>query len=200
LFDLKEKTSSARHFVDYLTVKIFYPTVYKFVQPTKAMTTFVKNRFKNKSLVGIVIGTASGENAENIMKNLNISKLFLIDPYASYKEDEKTINRSRDLKLASKRLTKFGNRIFFIRDYSSNAAKKFKNNSIDFVYIDGNHSYDFVKKDIMSYYPKVKKDGVIGGHDFYVEYPGVCKAVLEFVNEKKLKLFGAQLDWWVIKK
>ena len=36
---------------------------------------------------------------------------------------------------------------------------------LDFVYIDGNHAYEYVKKDIGLYYPKLKKGGVIGGHD-----------------------------------
>ena len=34
---------------------------------------------------------------------------------------------------------------------------KFEDNSIDAIYIDGDHSYEGVKNDLELYYPKVKK-------------------------------------------
>jgi hypothetical protein len=47
------------------------------------------------------------------------------------------------------------------------APKYYKDRSLDFVYIDADHSYEIVKKDIKSWYPKVKIGGVIAGHDYY---------------------------------
>ncbi|GAI57889.1 unnamed protein product [marine sediment metagenome] len=73
--------------------------------------------------------------------------------------------------------------------------------NLDFVYIDGNHAYEFVKEDIKNYWPKVKKGGVFGGHDYYnlSKAREVKKAVDEFVKENKLKLFTGNIDWWVVK-
>ena len=57
----------------------------------------------------------------------------------------------------------------------------FEDNSIDFIYIDGNHQYDFVKKDLEDYVPKVKVGGVIAGHDYGgPTTPGVTKAIDEY--------------------
>ena len=36
----------------------------------------------------------------------------------------------------------------------------------DFIYIDGDHSYEAVKRDIELYLPKLKKGGLIAGHDY----------------------------------
>ena len=71
---------------------------------------------------------------------------------------------------------------------------------VDFIYIDGNHSYDFVKRDIELYYPKVKDGGVIGGHDIY--FHEVQKAVFEFVIKNNLlnNLHAKYPDWWIIKE
>jgi len=40
---------------------------------------------------------------------------------------------------------------------------------------------------------------VLGGHDFWGNETGVCRAVVEFANEHNLKLYGGLTDWWVIK-
>ena len=53
-----------------------------------------------------------------------------------------------------------------IRCLSKNAVKLFKDESLDFVYIDANHAYDFVKEDLEMWWPKIKKGGYICGHDY----------------------------------
>jgi len=58
--------------------------------------------------------------------------------------------------------------VSFIKSDSCDAAKDFEDNSIDMVYIDGDHRYEKVCKDIISWFPKVKTNGYIAGHDFLV--------------------------------
>jgi len=48
---------------------------------------------------------------------------------------------------------------------SEEAVKTFQDNSIDFLFIDGDHKYEKVKQDINLWYPKVKKGGWLTGHD-----------------------------------
>jgi predicted O-methyltransferase YrrM len=47
-------------------------------------------------------------------------------------------------------------------------ANNFTDGSLDFVYIDANHSYEYAKRDILSWLPKVKKGGILAGHDYYM--------------------------------
>ena len=57
--------------------------------------------------------------------------------------------------------------------------------SLDFVFIDADHSYDAVKDDIALWRPKVKTGGWLGGHDYHPrKFPGVVKAVDEAFEGK----------------
>jgi len=57
--------------------------------------------------------------------------------------------------------------ITLIRKTSEDAAKDFAKRSLDFVYIDANHSFGYVAMDLMKWANKVKKGGIIAGHDYY---------------------------------
>lgn len=58
-------------------------------------------------------------------------------------------------------------------------AKDFEDESIDFCFIDANHTYDYVIRDIQAYLPKMKPGGIMAGHDFNGAHPGVVQAVIE---------------------
>lgn len=59
---------------------------------------------------------------------------------------------------------------------TAEAAGLYEDNSLDFVFIDGNHARPFVTKDIHLWYPKVKSGGIFAGHD-YTSHIGVKRAV-----------------------
>ena len=66
-----------------------------------------------------------------------------------------------------------------IRKPSLEAVHQYGDRSLDFVFIDAAHDYFNVKNDILAWYPKVKKGGFIGGHDYAGNFPGVNQAVDE---------------------
>ena len=162
----------------------------------RSSTKFIKNHFSGKLLVGAEVGVFRGHNAKSLLTNLNIKKLYLIDPYQElpgYNASQKMLDRCfRDTK---KRLSNFPNKVF-IRKQSEDAHNELP--SLDFIYIDGHHSQEAVKRDIENYYKKINPGGVISGHDIATK-EGVTQAVLEFVNENNLKLNIRINDWWVIK-
>ena len=69
---------------------------------------------------------------------------------------------------------------------STDAAKKYEDNSLDFVFVDAAHDYTNVKNDIEAWFPKIKVGGIIAGHDYNTSIDGVKKAVDEFFNEKNI--------------
>ena len=75
---------------------------------------------------------------------------------------------------------------FPLKITSKEASRKFKDESLDFVFIDASHEYEDVLEDIKLWYPKVKKEGILAGHDCYPNNPewgGVYRAVKEtFTN------------------
>jgi predicted O-methyltransferase YrrM len=64
---------------------------------------------------------------------------------------------------------------------SEEASKLFLEHSIDVVYIDGDHRYEFVKKDIELWLPKIKRNGIICGHDYNTN--SVKKAIRDTIEE-----------------
>jgi hypothetical protein len=68
-----------------------------------------------------------------------------------------------------------------IRLASLDAAPLFEDGSRDCVYIDASHIYSNVKADILAWRSKVRKGGVIAGHDYH---ESVCHGdVMRAVNE-----------------
>ncbi|CAD7943110.1 unnamed protein product [Amoebophrya sp. A25] len=90
----------------------------------------------------------------------------------------------------------YGNRARLIEKQSRDAVDQFEDESVDLVFIDADHRYDSTLEDIRLWYPKVRKGGVVGGHDFG-NNPEVTKAVLDFVHQncKAGQIINADSDW-----
>lgn len=71
---------------------------------------------------------------------------------------------------------------------SIEAAQLFANDSLDVVFIDGDHEYASVKADIAAWYPKVKRGGWIGGDDWMMK--PVSRAVIEYFGEHYILCHG----------
>jgi hypothetical protein len=57
-----------------------------------------------------------------------------------------------------------------IVNFSVEAAKQFEDGYFDFVYIDADHTYDGITADLEAWYPKVRKGGMIAGHDYHNDF------------------------------
>lgn len=82
-----------------------------------------------------------------------------------------------------------------VKALSWDGAAFYKDNSLDFIFIDAAHDYESVKKDINAWYPKVKKEGIIGGHD-YTWCDDVRRAVNEFFKNKTI--YESEGCWFVL--
>lgn len=69
---------------------------------------------------------------------------------------------------------------------SVEGAKLYKNYSLDFVFIDANHTFEAVRDDLQAWFPKVKYGGILAGHDYYND-PGVKQAVDNFFDVGRLQ-------------
>lgn len=155
-----------------------------------------------KNLVGVEIGVARGDNALSILHKLDMKRLYLIDNYLQGNAVEKYENYDINKRIAIARLGHRRNVQFVFEASTSTAAKIVVPPNLDFVYIDGDHSFIGCLEDIKTYWKKVKSGGYIGGHDFYGDFRGVINAVQVFCalnhisqNELKTKNF----DWWIKK-
>jgi hypothetical protein len=165
----------------------------------RPMILFAKKHFAGRQdLRGIEIGVEKADNALSIIKELPIEKLFLIDPYIPYEDELEHADHSADCAIAHDKLAEYS-QVVWLRKTSESANKEFQNKeAFDFVYIDGNHTFEFVKKDIMLYYPLIRNNGLIGGHDYTPFYESVMRAVNEFAEQTELELHSVLPDWWFI--
>jgi predicted O-methyltransferase YrrM len=80
-----------------------------------------------------------------------------------------------------------------IQSMSLDAAPLYEPESIDFIMIDGDHTYEAVRDDIAAYLPKMKRGGIIAGDDY--GWPGVKQAVNEAFG-KRAQVFGRPHKNW----
>lgn len=148
---------------------------------------------------GVEVGVCDGRYSQILMQKIPGLHLIGIDPYASYHEysdfrRQPTLDDK--LKTARERLIEYKN-YSLILGWSVEVASFLPDNFFDFVFIDANHKYQYVLEDIRAWYPKVRKGGILSGHDYYESESGrmgVVKAVNEFVAEKGLQLQTTEWD------
>lgn len=153
--------------------------------------------------IGVEVGVQRGLFSEDIARANPQMKVYGVDPWTTYvtcDADEprrRTQSRATEEMCADfyrstkKRMGPYTN-YEILKEYSIDAVKHFDDESIDFVYIDGNHDYSFVKDDITEWSKKVKKGGIISGHDYYRisdrrALMHVKQAVDDYVRDNNIK-------------
>jgi hypothetical protein len=108
---------------------------------------------------------------------------YAIDPWQSYPDYEETQGQKRlDIlyDYTKRKLSPYPNGKI-IRKTSMEAAEDFADESLDYVYIDGNHQFRYVADDLAEWSKKVRKGGVISGHDYIYTNPrtqaGICHVI-----------------------
>lgn len=140
---------------------------------------------------GAEIGVCKGQHARALLrlnKNLN---MLLIDPWDAYNRLSRQRAEAR-YDICIKRLNPYRNRITYMKMTSMEAVQKVEDGALDFVYIDGLHEFDSVMMDMICWTPKVRKGGIIAGHDYYAFYQsGIVDAVNAYTRAHNIN------QWYV---
>jgi predicted O-methyltransferase YrrM len=158
---------------------------------------------------GVEVGVYKAKYSEVLMSRIPGLELVGIDAwqtYGNYKDYGVNDLEEKAYEDASAVAKRLGFRL--MKAWSTDAAKEFADESLDFVYIDGNHDFSHVIEDLAAWSPKVKKDGIIAGHDFFEsrqERYGVMYAVPAWCAYKRIpRLFIVADDrfpsWFYIKQ
>jgi len=193
--------------------KVTVITETRILKQSLLRNSFVHFRNKHKAdaeLVAVEIGVWEGVNAKYMLLLDAGLKLCLVDDWSNVtvftggpvqdKHYSDTIKNIAQLNLKD-----FGDRVNFTMKNSVEAVKDFEDESIDYVYVDGDHEYEPVKLDMQLWWPKVKKGGVMGGHDVLMKE--VSTALHEFLMEEKIPMdrWGKDVggegrsDFWIFK-
>lgn len=180
-----------------------------------------------KNLVGCEIGVDKADNARTILENLDLQRLYLVEPFGEpLGYDKKTVG------IAKEKMKKFQGKtkiVWLMKKSEDVTDEEIPHGALDFVYIDGDHHYPVVTADIKRYWPRVKKGGLFAGHDCYIDkydmingkitegHGQVYEAVKDFFtdmgfnghylrkpipacNFQKFKIYQVYgSDWWVYK-
>lgn len=161
---------------------------------------------------GVEVGCMSGDHARVILESWKGAHLTMVDPWATQPSGEyrEITNTSTNFVEAFSHCLTLADshpgRVTLMRALSVDAAPEFADRSLDFVYIDGNHRYEAVLEDLAAWARKVKKGGLLGGHDFLndTSTPGwdceVKRAVSEWcADEGKIPHLTSCSSWWILR-
>ena len=136
----------------------------------------------NKDNIGVELGVATGVFSLRMVESGYFSSFFGVDMYAD-------MHNVDEYKEALKKVALHG-KYKLLRMTFDEAYDLFKDESLDFIYIDGYaHNGENGGETIFEWAKKVKIGGVISGDDYHKDWPLVMEAVDEFV-----KLSGFSLN------
>lgn len=160
----------------------------------KGLYDLIQDWYKQDFTI-VEIGSFEGSSTE--LFALHCLKVYAIDPYEkgnNFKQE--TIEELSKAKQVFKERIKHYLNVTFIQEPSNVAVRLFDDESLDAVYIDGDHRFNCVIEDIKLWLPKLKFNGVLSGHD-YCENGGVRRAIDKLI-QKPFKIYDDSS--WAIKK
>ena len=113
--------------------------------------------------VGAEIGVERGRFSEQICLANPLIELYGVDHYGNY-GGKFGKNQEANYAEAQERLKQYDFR--FVKKTSMEALSEFADGSLDFVYIDGDHEFSHVACDIVEWTKKIRKGGIVSGHDY----------------------------------
>jgi hypothetical protein len=151
---------------------------------------------------GAELGVFSGSFTEQILKANPKLTLYAVDTWivrppsdrVGFESYAARGDFSEIRETFNKRTRRFSDRLKVLQMDTVAAANEVADGSLDFVFIDAEHTYEAVGADIDAWRPKVKPGGIISGHDYgHERFPGVKQAVDERLKPKT----ADDHVWWV---
>lgn len=163
---------------------------------------------------GVEVGVADASYSETILNQWEGRRLHLVDLWSvdprnrDQSQVPDQLQQSRRI-AAEQKMARFGDRVCMHASASVDAAQRFKDESLDFVYLDADHSEEAVLEDIQAWLPKVRRGGLIAGHDFLDGTTSVCHFAVRTAIAKWEQHAGYQVastaeaefaSWYCFKK
>jgi len=159
--------------------------------------------FGDKQIVGAEIGVCLAASTEHFMKNVpNIVKYYAIDSYPTYIDwngaDFNEERQSLMKQYAFDALQPYKDKIEFVYKDSVEFAQTIGDETLDFIFIDGDHSYEGFLKDLQTYFTKIKVGGIVSGDDITLN--AINEGLKEFFKDKNVEIKTNNKMWYLVKE
>jgi len=152
------------------------------------------------------VGVFAGHFSKFLLERFPKMQLLGIDPYIGSDETfpgdySKTLDPAVAYSNALETFETVGGpsgRATLLPTTSAEAVKGIPDQSLHAVFIDGCHFYDCVREDLDAWLPKVMPGGLVMGHDFSPQWPGVVRAVWETRQGKPVHVGMDWMYWWQV--
>ena len=149
------------------------------------------NKLGSDNLTMVEIGSYKGESAEIFLKTGKVARIYCIDPWQMFYDPDDGAAFTDMVKVEAEFDRRHANdsRVVKVRGTVDTFVEQYKSDpeffkKIDFVYIDGLHTYEGVHHDIEMVMANFKPRVAIAGHDYYMDnWPGIVKAINELLGE-----------------
>lgn len=121
------------------------------------------------------VGVWNGDYAAAILKHCpSIEEYYMIDPWRNLDNWNKPFNVTDEefqqhYESAMKATEFAATRRKVLRGTTTEVADLIPDDHLDFIYLDGDHTLRGITLDLISLYPKLTENGMIGGDDFHTE-------------------------------
>jgi len=161
------------------------------------------------------VGVWKGDFAKQILEQCDfIKRYYMIDPWASLPDWNKPYNVPSEsfddiYEEAMKKTAFASSKIVVLRGRTKEVINSIPDNSLDFAYIDGDHTLRGITIDLIKLLPKIKEGGLIGGddftnnpwqHDIRYEPTLVCPFSIYFAEAMDLSIVALPFSQFLIQK
>ncbi|CAK9038327.1 ATP-dependent Clp protease proteolytic subunit 2 (Endopeptidase Clp 2) [Durusdinium trenchii] len=158
-----------------------------------------------RQLAVVEIGVFKGSLSRSILEKYPFVQLLGVDPYigkdGTFPGDfSETLDPDMALAQAQRLYETYADRAQLLPTTSDVAARSIPDSSLDAIFVDGCHLYECVDSDLSIWLPKLVPGGLVAGHDFSPQWPGVVRAVHEHRIDGQLVAYripGAPNAEWV---
>ena len=147
-----------------------------------------------KHSIGAELGVFAGDFSAEIIKRVQPFAFYMVDLFEGTirsgdqnGENMRTLHMGDQYEVLTRRMA-FNHQTVVCRQDSVSWLRHQMSDLLDWLYIDSSHLFEHTRDELHEAFRVVKSGGFICGHDFHPDYPGVIRAVNDFVREMDFEM------------
>lgn len=147
--------------------------------------------------IGAELGVRRGELSSSLLYHNPSLKMICVDLWDNHESFNESHPHDINFNSYLTNIEGMESRVLTLKKLTTEASKEIKDDSLDFIFLDATHTYSALRADILAWVPKVKKGGLISGHDYHPAFDngGIIKIVKETFGLPELEFPSGQFGY-----